>query len=66
MKIEKDSISVRKTKSDAAVYITVNGWTYYIEDNDAATVFSRWPEGDQTDGENSQHAKWVDYEEAIA
>lgn len=51
MKIDK--------RTDEVVYITINGWTYYIDDSTGEKIAERWPEGD-TDGENLLRAEWAE------
>lgn len=56
MKIDK--------RNDEVVYITINGWTYYIDDSTDEKIVERWPANDDenSDMERDNYiCRWVEY-----
>ena len=35
---------IRDTRSDESVYITINGWVYYIDDSTGEQIIQKWKE----------------------
>ena len=46
MKIDK--------RSEESVYITINGWVYYIDDSTGEQIMDKWREGSSFDEETRQ------------
>ena len=46
MKIDK--------RSEESVYITINGWVYYIDDSTGEQIMDKWREGSSFEGEARQ------------
>ena len=46
MKIDK--------RSEESVYITINGWVYYIDDSTGEQIMDKWREGSPFEGETRQ------------
>ena len=46
MKIDK--------RSEESVYITINGWVYYIDDSTGEQIMDKWREGSPFDEETRQ------------
>jgi hypothetical protein len=56
MKIDK--------RNDEVVYITINGWTYYIDDSTDEKIVERWPAHDDKNSDmekNNFRCEWVEY-----
>ena len=34
-------------KSEESLYITINGWTYYIDDSTNEQIIKKWKDGDE-------------------
>ena len=34
-------------RSEESLYITINGWTYYIDDSTNEQIIKKWKDGDE-------------------
>ena len=34
-------------RSEESLYITINGWTYYIDDSTNEQIITKWKDGDE-------------------
>ena len=34
-------------RSEQSLYITINGWTYYIDDSTNEQIITKWKDGDE-------------------
>lgn len=34
-------------RSDESLYVTINGWTYYIDDSTNEQIIDKWKDGDE-------------------
>ena len=34
-------------RSEESLYITINGWTYYIDDSTNEQIIAKWKDGDE-------------------
>ena len=34
-------------RSEESLYITINGWTYYIDDSTNEQIITKWNDGDE-------------------
>ena len=39
-------------RSEESLYITINGWTYYIEDSTNEQIITKWKDGDEQKNKN--------------
>ena len=34
-------------RSEESLYVTINGWTYYIDDSTNEQIITKWKDGDE-------------------
>ena len=39
-------------RSEESLYITINGWTYYIDDSTNEQIITKWKDGDEQKNKN--------------
>jgi hypothetical protein len=39
-------------RSEESLYITINGWTYYIDDSTNEQIIKKWKDGDEQKNKN--------------
>ena len=39
-------------RSEESLYITINGWTYYIDDSTDEQIITKWKDGDERKNQN--------------